>query len=170
MLALQWKDMKFPALRRLRFQVSDPPNALHFKGNFSKLVTGFLQNCTELTDLYISFSSMPKLILPSSLVTLSLSIHHDRVAFGSNVEVFVRWDAKMHRMLNSNELSKLRKLVIVMYCRDPIVGESKGMEMLRLAFKQTLQWCRRNGITVDFEDEKNSAMCYDERMNNFVFA
>ncbi|KLO16856.1 hypothetical protein SCHPADRAFT_195729 [Schizopora paradoxa] len=170
MLALNFQDISFPSLRRLRLQVYDPPDAPHFKGNFGKLITGFLQQSPALSDLYISFSFMSKLALPKSLITLRLSFHHDRIAFGTSTGIFRKWDARTVRLLNTNDISKLRKLVIVLYCREPIVAEPKGLEMLRMVFGQTLQWCRRNRIDLDFEDEMNSAMYYDERMNNFAFA
>ncbi len=89
--------------------------------------------------------------------------------FGSGIEIFRKWDSKTVRLLATNGPVKLRKLTIVMYCREPIVNAPKGVDMLRLAFGQTLNWCRDNRIKVAFEDETNSSMYFDERMNNFVF-
>lgn len=168
MLRIFTPNLAFPKLRKLKFVFINDYEEPKFKGTFGKLCLAFVKNCEALTHLHLSFSAMPKLDLPESLESLTLSFDWDH-ALGSDPQRFGKWGSKALKLVQSSRLPRLKKVVIEMHCREPIAEIPKGLEMLKMVFSGLVKWGKSHRVAIGFEDERNHDSQFDGRVNKFVF-
>lgn len=168
MLRIFTPNLTFPKLRRLRLTYIDDYTEPMFKGTFAKLVLAFVKNCTKLTHLHLTYSASPKVELPASLESLTLSYDWD-LSLGSDPERFQKWGLKALKLVQTQELPHLKKIVIEMHCRGAFAGDPKGQKVLQMVFMGIRKWASDKQISVTIVDETNNGPTFDGRVNDFVF-